>query len=121
MSTNKFKIGDYVRVRPNTVYFIDPSVTYTVEDVTNNGTLIKLKGIAGLLMPNNFILTTGKHDVPQKTLTYDEVVGQDLEVDIAQSWDFPIFPMPEPLGKCECGSDAINAGSHSNWCPAHQK
>lgn len=115
-----FRIGDYVRAKPGHLIFLDETITYQVEDVLNNGSLIKLHGVTGLLVPSHFTLTTSKHDVPQKELTYEEIVGitNDLEV---VSWDFPVFPMPEPRGKCECGSDAVNAGTHSTWCAAYQE
>lgn len=139
-----FRIGDYVRAKPGHLIFLDETITYQVEDVLNNGSLLKLHGVTGLLVPSHFTLTTGKHDVRDftgshkligleepilgynesvdrtKELTYEEIVGitNDLEV---VSWDFPVFPMPEPRGKCECGSDAINAGTHSTWCAAYQE
>ena len=39
--------------------------------------------------------------------------------------DFDIFgdvppPVPKEL-KCECGSDAIKAKRHSDWCPKYKK
>jgi hypothetical protein len=123
LSTNNFKPGDKVQPKPGIQSWLEENVIYTVERLSKNLHMLKLEGQPALFLVDTFILATGKHDVPQKELTYEQVVnlhgGYAGETEFEQTWDFPVFPMPEPRGKCECGGEAINA-THSTWCPAHQ-
>jgi hypothetical protein len=119
-----FKPGDQVKVKPGIQTWLHEDVIYIVERVSYYIHMVKLEGHPALFLVDSFIMATGKNDVPQKSMTYEEVVNlrtNPEESEFESTWNFPVFPMPEPCGKCECGSDAINGGSHSTWCPAHQK
>jgi hypothetical protein len=115
-----FKPGDRVKR-------LDSNPIYTVVAVTKSGEWMLLDGLTAAYKTNQFILYTGKQDVPNDDLDVGlrllDIPDTGLVGWRPESTDIPVWPMPEPEApkKCECGSAFVGSSGHSTWCPAYVK